>query len=323
MTFPVLQSHFALLETEKQEILNLWMEYPVVQETLCAHRIKHSFYAEHFGSKVIDFALSVINQTNMAGDCPVIGIMLAVFKKKNIPLSDVFLVCVHLKNAWMRFLLQHGILDEEALNELAFLMDFNFSGVIKEYVALYYHDEYLQHYCEIVDEEIFNSEDFEPSGECELPHTTSALEYMQEVDIDSELIDELTEIENEAVDTIEGALKLDQDVIDEGKLLFHQYCKVLNQLLEFKELAYALMILADLFDKTGIEGIEEESYDVVLTYLSAIVKDLQSWRNSVFVNQDAEDIHYLDKTLLSSIAQLQIMFMPQSPDSETEEIEFF
>ena len=46
------------------------------------------------------------------------------------------------------------------------------------------------------------------------------------------------------------------------------------------------------------------------------------WRTSVFMEKSAEDIHYLDKTLLSSIAQLQILLSP--PDAnETEEIEFF
>lgn len=40
------------------------------------------------------------------------------------------------------------------------------------------------------------------------------------------------------------------------------------------------------------------------------------------MNQDTENIHYLDQTFLSSIAQLQIMLSENDAD-EVAEIEFF
>ena len=67
--------------------------------------------------------------------------------------------------------------------------------------------------------------------------------------------------------------------------------------------------------------MDEEIKKAVPIYLKAIISDLQSWRISVFITRDAEDIHYLDKTLLSSIAQLQITLMPTN-DGE-DEVEFF
>ncbi|MBN2895794.1 MAG: hypothetical protein JXK05_07915 [Campylobacterales bacterium] len=41
---------------------------------------------------------------------------------------------------------------------------------------------------------------------------------------------------------------------------------------------------------------------------------LQSWKRTVFVTREAEDIHYLDKTFLSSIAQLQMMLLSEPSD---------
>jgi hypothetical protein len=57
-------------------------------------------------------------------------------------------------------------------------------------------------------------------------------------------------------------------------------------------------------------------------YIKAIISDLSMWRVGVFIDKNADDIHYLDKTLLSSITQLQIMLSPQT-DAHIAEVEFF
>lgn len=57
-------------------------------------------------------------------------------------------------------------------------------------------------------------------------------------------------------------------------------------------------------------------------YLKAIISDLQSWRMAIFITMEAEDIHYLDKTLMSSIVQIQMTLMPQE-EAQEDEIKFF
>jgi two-component system chemotaxis response regulator CheY len=75
-------------------------------------------------------------------------------------------------------------------------------------------------------------------------------------------------------------------------------------------------------ETTPVESISVDNCGVVSIYIKAIIDDLSMWRRSVFVDQSAEDIHYLDKTLLSSIAQLQIT-LSQGEGAMTDEIEFF
>ncbi|MBD3825096.1 MAG: hypothetical protein IE916_11400 [Epsilonproteobacteria bacterium] len=91
---------------------------------------------------------------------------------------------------------------------------------------------------------------------------------------------------------------------------------------EFQELAYSLTILRELLEKFDLEGSEKETHYMIYIYLKAIISDLQSWRLAVFITKQAEDIHYLDKSLLSSITQLQMTMMPTTQDTQ-EEIEFF
>ncbi|MBD3825231.1 MAG: hypothetical protein IE916_12115, partial [Epsilonproteobacteria bacterium] len=64
----------------------------------------------------------------------------SALQKKSIPLSDVFIICVHFKNALLYYALECKILTAEMLKEIASLVDFNFEGVITQYVGLYYND---------------------------------------------------------------------------------------------------------------------------------------------------------------------------------------
>lgn len=318
--FPQLKKHKEMLESNKEQILSMWLDYDIVQKTLLHHKLDITFYREKFASKVFNYAMGVIDSSNKLGDCPVMGVMLVLFKKKNIPLADVFMICVHLKNALLHFANEHNILDNDTLRELAQLMDYNFNGVIKEYVYLYYHDTY-----EEIDSSCVTVEEKEAMPVIEgvlQSSTTSALSYLQEIEVDDEMIAELEELESDTLDAIDEADTITQHSLEEAAGLFGHYAKVLNMMLEFGELEYTLGMLSELLLKTPHEALSEEDKNMITIYLKAIISDLQSWRMSVFITQEAEDIHYLDKTLMSSIAQLQITLMPQNEESG-DEIEFF
>jgi hypothetical protein len=293
----------------------MWMDYEIVQKKLQTNGINIDFFRDKFASKVFDFTISVIKSKNEIGECPIIGVMLILFKKKNIPLNDVFMICVHLKNAVFHFLHTNSILDDETINEVSILMDYNFEGVIKEYVQLYYNDTSISNTPSIKHEKVNIIVEQENT-------TTSAKVYIQEVNIDTELIEELDDLEEDTLNAIDQDEFINQKSIIESANLFEQYAKVLNMMYEFEELAYTLTILKDLLNSTDFETLDDTTKNMISTYLSAIISDLRSWRISIFSSQNAEDIHYLDKTLLSSIAQLQITLMPQENNSN-DEIEFF
>ena len=325
--FPNLTQELEFFESHKEDILDLWFGYEIVGQKLSQHSINARFYREKFASKVFDFAMSVLHKRNEAGNCPVIGVMLMLFKKKNIPLSDIFLICVHFKNAMLQFTLQHNKLSVEMFDEIALLIDKNFEGVIQEYVVMYYNDTaVLQESLEKQEQEEIQTTQ-ETQDESQLDSTTQPLTnaktFLEEIDFDYSLLDELQELELDTLNTIDSKAELESSTLQEAANIFAKYTRTLHSLFEFEELAYTLTILEDLLLKTDPSTLSNDTHDMIITYIKAIISDLQSWRMSIFETQEAEDIHYLDKTLLSSIAQLQILLMPQEQQSVEEEIEFF
>ena len=306
-----------LLEENKDYILDGWLEYSIVQQTLCRHSIGLDFYKDKFASKVFDYAIGVIKEKNQLGACPVISVMLMLFKKKKIPLSDVFIICVHLKNMLLEFMLVKSLLDKNILDEVSKLMDYNFKGVIDDYVALYYKDIIIHKTCKTNDDKTFVKTETEVAVV-----VTSASQYMGEVEIEAGLISELDELEDDTLNTIDSQDLITQEALLESSKLFLRYSSTINTLYEFEELAYTLKILGDLLENSDFNEMDDDMQSYIQTYLKAIIGDLKTWRMSIFVTQEAEDIHYLDKTLLSSISQLQITLMPNDDNAE-DEIEFF
>jgi len=131
------------------------------------------------------------------------------------------------------------------------------------------------------------------------------------------MIHELDELESDTLNAIYASDEtIDRHSLDEAAQLFEQYAKVLYSMYEFEELAYTLTILKELLISTELSGITEETNYMITIYLKAIINDLQSWRMGIFITKEAEDIHYLDKTLLSSVAQLQITLMPRTKQTK-------
>ena len=326
--FKNIEKNIDLIQKNRDTILDMWMSYDIVQTKLTQNTLNVDFFKDKFAGKVFDFAISVVEKKNETGDCPVIGVMLMLFKKKNIPLSDVFMICVHFKNALLHFAQENSILDDNILREISVLMDYNFEGVINEYVLLYYKDNFIPKKAnlnketqELVEVEI---EDVAITQQLDSQSGTSAQLYLQEVNVDMDMIDELDELESDTLNAIDANPELDENSMHESSNLFNKYANVLNTMLEFDELAYTLNLLSDLLNDTPFDSLSDETKFMVDIYLKAIISDLQSWRMAIFITMEAEDIHYLDKTLLSSIAQMQMTLMPQVESSEDEEeIEFF
>ncbi len=320
--FNAILKNVVLIENNKDTILNLWLDYDIVKKTLCQNTLNHTFFRDKFASKVFDFAVSVVKTENQIGSCPVITVMLMLFKKKNIPLSDIFIICVHLKNSFLHFSFQNKILDDEMINEICILMDYNFEGVIRDYTAMYYHDEYREKTCLSKSSmALQNTQEIQLATPRLL--STSAKVYLQEIDLDMGIIAELNELESEALDAIEQNEYITKNSLVESANLFEQYSKVLNMMYEFEDLSYTLTILKDLLKEFKFDSIDDETRYVITIYLKAVISDLQSWRMSIFITGEAEDIHYLDKTLMSSIAQLEITLMPGNNHVNEDEVEFF
>ena len=320
--FPHLTLYVDHFEVAKNKLVRQWMANTDVIDILQRHQITTDFYGKYFGSKILSYAIGVIRGTNALGNCPVVGVMLIFFEKRQIELEEVFMICVNLKNTLIQFMLEEKILTYETLNEMACLIDHNFVGVIRDYIRLHYSNREEHPSCSINPKSGIAQNFYDIYQSNERGTVTSAMHYLQEVEIDLGLIDELDEIEKETLDAIDLSMRMDSEAYKDVIGLLNNYIKVINDLLEFQELVSSLKILVALLEMTPIEKISIDNSGVLSIYITAIINDLSMWRKSVFVDQSAEDIHYLDKTLLSSIAQLQIT-LSESDAENTEDIEFF
>lgn len=311
---------FMMLENIQNDILEQWLGTAGVKTTLRKYQIAPHFFRQYFGIKVINYAFSIAKGINQPGNCPVIGVMLVFFKKKNMTLRDVFTICVNLKNTLIDIALGIGILSREMLQEICQLIDTNFLGVIRDYMDMHDDEAATHASCHLTCKPVTTSCTTVPTS-LEKNDITSAAAYVSEIDMDTEILQELAEIEKETLTSFELSEAYVEETHNDVITLFTQYAKMIDQLVVFQEISYALWILTDILKHTDINSFEGETTYLSL-YIKAIIHDLSAWRTSVFYDQTAEDIHYLDKTLLSSITQLQIMLSP-SEDTQEEEIEFF
>lgn len=130
---------------------------------------------------------------------------------------------------------------------------------------------------------------------------TSAQAYFEEIEIDSEVYEELRELEGE-VDVFNYASEYTEDINSALINFFEGYTRILNPLFEFKDLSYSLMVLTQ---KLVDYEIDENS-EILLLLMKGLVRDLFEWKRAVLVDQTAEDIHFMDKSFYTNIAQIEM-----------------
>ncbi|HRF57038.1 MAG TPA: hypothetical protein PLV58_06545, partial [Campylobacterales bacterium] len=233
------------------------------------------------------------------------------FKEKDIPLNDIFIICAGLKNSILRVLFAKNMLTQESLSEVVFFMDTNFEGVLREYL-------YGVSLSEATIAEQLDEQTQKPQA---LKKIVSAVEYIDEINIDLNDLDEMAELEDEAI----AAMAKDEFLSKIGREKFvkatTKYSRMLSRLLEFQGLGYSLGMLSEIISGCDIDALPEQLRKRLPIFCTAIMEDLQGWRVAVFENAEAKDIHWMDDGFLSSISQLQVMLMPQVDDDD--ELELF
>jgi len=148
---------------------------------------------------------------------------------------------------------------------------------------------------------------------------TSADKFFSEIELDSEIYDELNELEHDI-----ELLQYTQDWNDELQEVlikfFDGYTSALNPLFEFKDLSYSLMLLSQKLQEYKIN----ENSEILLSLLKYFIQDLLEWKRTVLVEKTAEDIHYMDKSFYSNIAQIELSIEKMEEEcDDMGDIEFF
>ncbi|MDX1295731.1 MAG: hypothetical protein R3302_05670, partial [Sulfurimonadaceae bacterium] len=145
----------------------------------------------------------------------------------------------------------------------------------------------------------------------------SAEELFKELELDNELLDELSELEDDLND-IDTHDTLVSEMRNALVLFFQGYARMLNTLFEFKGLGDSLLLLSRKLE----EFDENADSSMALIMLKSIVSDLMTWKEVVLIAQSAENVHYMDDSFYSNIAQLEIL-LNNEPAAEDEDMEFF
>ncbi len=147
---------------------------------------------------------------------------------------------------------------------------------------------------------------------------TSAQSYFSEIELDAEVYDELLELERE-IDVLSYAASYTEDLTISLMNFFEGYTRVLNPLMEFKDLSYSLIILNQKLSEYEID----ENSNMLLLLMRGLISDLLEWKRTVLVEQTAADIHFMDKSFYSNIAQIEMSLVTTNLDDDDGDMEFF
>jgi CheY-like chemotaxis protein len=153
---------------------------------------------------------------------------------------------------------------------------------------------------------------------------TTAYDYIQELDDD--ILQELQEL-HELDDEFESALadlkeNGDLSILDTVATKLDAYAHEISLLFQFDDLAYAIRSLSSLLKSLDKQKIDRKTFNRLHTLLNGIQGDLASWRTTLFLEQNALDIHYLDSSLFSACLQIELALSDEIKGIETTEEDF-
>jgi len=149
----------------------------------------------------------------------------------------------------------------------------------------------------------------------------SALDFSKANEIDNELIDDLSDYENEMSDALYENELLTPNMISLSSNVLEHYSKLLNQTVEFTDLAYCIESMTLILNNLDVKNLDSKQIKKLKIYLENVISDLSDWKDKMFIACNTLDIHYLDASMLSSCAQIEMLVTPTVEDEE--ELELF
>jgi CheY-like chemotaxis protein len=145
--------------------------------------------------------------------------------------------------------------------------------------------------------------------------------------IDDYIITELQELDDLDIDLRNSMYGFDTgdftDLHEFAKLL-QRYADEIYIVEHFEDLYAAIKSLADLLYQVDMQNVDKEKYKDFALYLNSVREDLALWRKSIFVNQNTDNIHYLDSSLFSTVLHIELLVNNQDDiDTDEDDLEFF
>ena len=125
----------------KEAILSDWMAYDSPKQILKQHEIESQKFISDFGGGVFDYFMGVISGVVEIGSCPVMQQLLAYLKDKDISADELFEICSHFRRAMIDFSYDKGISSKEVYDDISYIFDKNFRGILKYYTDTIFQKE--------------------------------------------------------------------------------------------------------------------------------------------------------------------------------------
>ena len=135
----------------------------------------------------------------------------------------------------------------------------------------------------------------------------SAVEFMQEYGIDEDVILDMQTYLREYDNMILFHLDLDEEYLNKVLKILQKFIYLLEISVEFKDLAKGLEKLEELLLQVDLDNLSDDYKKLLKAMIEAIFSDIEKWVDEVIINQTAQDIHYLDASLLANITQIEMI----------------
>lgn len=145
----------------------------------------------------------------------------------------------------------------------------------------------------------------------------SALAFLSEYEANIDMVDELGELHRELKALYEDEV-FAENAFDDTIEAFLKYASLLDATIEFKDLGYAFTCLTKGLREHEDEVLSDRNRKFTKVFLENIIDDIETWRVHVFITKNAVDIHYLDDSLFSSIAQLELIIEGKSTNDDED-----
>ncbi len=84
-----------------------------------------------------------------------------------------------------------------------------------------------------------------------------------------------------------------------------------------------MLIKSSYLEHLCLEQLNEKDVKKFTTLTINLLNDLSQWRENIFIKQEANDIHYLDSSLLSSCLQIEAIFEKEKIEEDEDDFELF
>ena len=128
-----LKNNLDKLKQYKIKIIQSWISNDGVIRILKKYDIPNDIFITEYAFGIFEYYVSVIEDSCKIGDCPVIQRLLEFLKDKNIKVDELFVLCSGFKNALIWFMYDVGISSLKVQNEILYIYEKNFEGVLKQY----------------------------------------------------------------------------------------------------------------------------------------------------------------------------------------------